>query len=139
MQDIYSLVIEGKREGVATLIEEVKPYCIESRKTESCTGIEIATLIISALGFFVALISVPLLTDAINSKKVIVKIGGVVMNGSAAEILQNLRKDQELMNEIKRLFKSGTLETIGTAKQVVAFREGLRKLLSEENGLNEAL
>lgn len=132
MKEIYSLVIEGKSEDMGALIEEISLYCIESRKTQSSTGMEIATLVISALGLLISLMSVPALVDAIDNKKVVVKVGGVTLKDTAKSILQNLKKDPELISEVKKAFESGKLEIEGTAERIATFLKELRELIDEK-------
>lgn len=133
MKKIYSLIVMyEKNENIESLIRETSPYCIESRSIDSSTGMEIATLVLSGLNLLIALTSVPLLVDAINNKKVIVKAGGFKINDPAEKILQGLKRDQNLMSELTEAYKSGTLEIEGTTERVVAFQKGLKELIDEE-------
>ena len=132
MQKVYSIVLVGKDEKEKVLMQDLQRYSLDCRHTKSCTGIEIATFIVAALELLVMLICIPAVSNAIDNRKLLVKFDGYTFNNTTKELLQQFKKDSELMTILKDAYVSNSIELKGSAKQIVIFRKKIKEFLDDE-------
>ena len=78
------------------------------------------------------LICIPVVSDAINSRKLLVNFDGYTFNDTAQGLLHRLKKDPKLMNSLKNAYISGSLKLEGSTNQIIAFREAIEEFLANE-------
>lgn len=114
------------------LLDSLKVYEPKIKTTKSITAIETITLIISIFDLVLALLSNPILCDAINNKKVILKINGYEIKGSVDEIIKIIKENPDFMTELKRALENDNLQINGNAKYSIELHEKIKYFIEEE-------
>ena len=115
-----------------SLVSQLKNYSDSNKSTRSCTGMEIATFILTFGQFLVALAAVPMLVEAINSKQITVKIRGVKLEDSVDGILDTLKGNPDFIEAAKEALMNQTIEIEGKGKAVNYFWKKLKEYLNIE-------
>ena len=118
-----TISIENLNGEFDSLVLQLKEYSDSYKNIQSCTGLEIATFILSVGNFVVALAALPQLVYLLNKKKIIVKFGGVKLGDSVDNILETLKSNPVFLEEIREAMANETFEVEGKGEAVGEFRK----------------
>ncbi len=112
------------------------PFHQLSVETKSCTGFEITTYTMQFIELIVAVVSMPIILEAIKRNLIIVTIGGCKFNDFVSCIIEKVNSDPLLLEQARQAYNDNTLLVEGTAKECIKFRKNLQALLDSQ-GENE--
>ncbi len=124
-------VLEFADEESKELADNITQYCTLRKKTYSCTGIEIVSVIIDGAMLVVALLTIPAVAEAINKKSITVKFDGFVVKDPASKILNELKKDPEMLSRVEKAIIDNRIEISGSTKQANEFNYAVKALIEE--------
>lgn len=127
-KDVY-ISTNGNTEAFRDLLSSSEQFLV---RTKSCTGFEIATLVMQVIDLIIVVVSMPAIWDAIRTKQIIVTIDGYKFNDPLMRIIDAIKSDSELLEKAKEAYKNHTIEVEGDTKSILEFREKLQKLIDQD-------
>lgn len=98
-------------------------------KTESVTGLEIITFVVSVSELIAIILSMPIIQEAFRNGHIIVMIGGIKFNDSVRKIINEINKDPKLLEAAKAAYIDDKIKVEGNVKAVQSFRAKLQLVI----------
>lgn len=127
MNNRITISVENTNGELDSLVSQLGNYCENHKKVKSCTGLEIATFIMTVGQLIAALAALPMLTDALNNKHITVKFGGTTLGYTVDEVLSTLRNNSDFLEAAKKAINENTFEISGKGKVVDEFWKKLKE------------
>ena len=124
-------VLEFADEDTRKLADIIAPYCTRRKTTYSCTGMEIASFLIDGAMLVVTLLCIPTVAKEIDKKTITVKFEGFIVKDPISKLLNELKKDPEMLDRVEKALNNQKIEITGTTKQVMKFYDAVNALLEE--------
>ena len=119
-------------------IDEVIHHSEKHYSKHSDLGVSFFEVVMTIGEFVVALLSLPFISENINTKKITIKFGGFELAGNVRSILNAICRDPEVLGVLRKAYYNNEVGILGDSQSAVKIYEEIAEFFRIEECMTNA-